>query len=162
MNSYWNRPGDTRECECCDGMARLEIQEHDYLYGHGDDQVTLKVKTPVWVCDSCRSIFAAEGAEEAQHAAICEHLGRLTPSEISKARQAANLTQAQLADDLGISRVTVARWETSKHLQTAAHDKGMRAVFESRRAVPKQAPTPVFRTDVSARQMAAEHFDLAA
>jgi transcriptional regulator with XRE-family HTH domain len=34
------------------------------------------------------------------------------PAELQRIREALGLTQAQLADEIGVHRVTVAKWET--------------------------------------------------
>lgn len=39
----------------------------------------------------------------------------MTPAELKEARKTLELTQAQLAQRLGVHRVTLARWESDGH-----------------------------------------------
>ena len=162
MNAFETADRKFEVCACCDeGQARLTTHRMTFPYGDQDPPVLLTVDVPVWTCDACGEIYTAEGAEEAERAAICSHLGRLTPREIFALRSAAGLTQAMFATMVGVSRVTVARWESGQQLQTAACDARIRvAVWGKDEPFARAAPR--FRTDVEHRRMAAAAFDLVA
>ena len=51
---------------------------------------------------------------------------RLSGSAIVELRQALGLSQEALAKALGVSRVSVARWETGDHIPSPGHDRAMR------------------------------------
>ena len=50
----------------------------------------------------------------------------MSPREIQKLRKALGLTQQALADTIGASQVSVARWETGVHEAQGANLKALR------------------------------------
>lgn len=165
MNSFGQVDQSVETCDCCGAdAARLVRERVPFLYGDEGNAVTLYADMPVWSCDACGERYTAEGAEEAERDAICTHLGRLTPAEILSARQRAGLTQSELAEALGVGRVSVARWETGQQLQSGIYDSIVRAWIQSREVLYQSHlfGDPVFRTDVRSRRVAAEAFMLIA
>lgn len=57
-------------------------------------------------------------------------LAFVTPTELRTLRTAAGLTQAQLAARLGVSRVSIAYWETDKRPITPLAEIAIRCVIE--------------------------------
>ena len=128
-----------------------------FMYGTGDDAVELTVDVPAWQCDVCGGLLTREGSEAAQHEAICKHLGRITPAEIVSLRTRLNLTQTEFAERLGVSRPSIARWETGTQIQSAFHDRALRDALRWDEVAKIHK---VFRTDVSDRRPAASKFIL--
>lgn len=128
-------------CEFCEGAARLTSREVSFAYG----EETLSAEMPVWACDDCGAAYRAEGAEEVERRTIYRHLGRLSPEEVRAKRAAAGLSQEAFARQLGVGRVTVARWETGQQIPSAVFDRLIRNL-----ATPPLAGTrrPRFRTPV--------------
>lgn len=155
------KSGQTETCECCGaGQAVLTTQRSHFAYGVGENSVMLEADFPIWSCSICEESYTAEGAEEAERAAICRHLGRLTPEEILQKRKDAGLSQAAFAAVLGVGRVTLARWETGQQMQSAVYDRLIRQNAE--RTTLSQSPNDRFRTNVEHRRHAAQFFDLVA
>ncbi len=100
--------GGTQVCAFCGATAaRLTTERTAFTYGEKDTAVTLHAEVPVWACSTCGERYTAEGAEGAERAAICAHLGRLSPAEIVQLRKAAGLTQEAFAREVGVGRVTL-------------------------------------------------------
>lgn len=153
-----NKGNSLQDCELCgEGTARLSTVGMSFKYGVGASSVELTADVPVWECETCGEAYTAEGAEAAQHDRICEHLGRLKPSQIVAMRNKLGLTQSEFADHLGISRPSVARWETGAQVQSGFYDKALR---EELAKLDMQEHRHVFRTDVTDRAAAALSFDL--
>jgi putative zinc finger/helix-turn-helix YgiT family protein len=134
------------------------MEKMSFPYGDRGNVVTLTADVPVWACDNCGERHTAEGAEEAERAAICAYLGRLTPHAIVTLRKSAALNQERFAKILGVGRVTLARWETGQQLQSAVYDQLIRE--RARTIIAPQRSHSRFRTDVEPRRAAAAAFTL--
>lgn len=164
MNFTANCEYETQACECCEnGLARLVTERVPFLYGAGNDTVTLYAEMPLWICKDCNERYTAEGAEEAEYDAICDHLERLRPAEIVALRQRAGLTQAELALQLGVGRASIARWETRAQLQSKVYDVLLREWRDRWNLKAElKLSAPRFRTNVEHREIAASAFRLRA
>lgn len=165
MNSLLETQNETQPCECCgDGVAHLELRDMPFEYGVGANARTLSAEMSVWVCVSCDAVYTAEGSEEAEYDAICDHLGRLRTSEIIAARQREGATQEEFARSLGVGRVTLARWESRKQIQSTVYDQLIRRRISRFNSTygRHEKRSPTFRTDVSHRAPAAASFSLMA
>lgn len=161
MNAQWGATENQHVCECCGvGPVQLEKVSVPFLYGDGADAVTLTAEMPVWSCDACGERYTAEGAEEAEHDAICDHMGRLRPSQILSARRQRAMTQEEFSRSLGVSRVSLARWESGAQMQSHVYDRLIRQQIAGGGAVAEKFNHPKFRTNVSHRQLAAQCFEL--
>jgi putative zinc finger/helix-turn-helix YgiT family protein len=151
--------GGTQVCALCGAnAARLTTERMSFVYGEHGAAVTLQAEAPVWACAACGERYTADGAEAAERAAICAHLGRLAPSEIVQLRKVAGLTQEAFARAVGVGRVTLARWETGQQMQSAVYDRLIREHAE--RASRAMRPQPLFRTNIDHRRSAAPKFEL--
>lgn len=164
MNTFEAADQSINACECCDGgQVHVAMEKMAFPYGDPDKAVTLYADIPVWICDTCGESYTAEGAEEAERAAVCAHLGRLTPREIVALRKDAKLSQAAFARELGVGRITVSRWENGQQLQSSVYDRLIRSLMIGR---PGQQgahrESARFRTNVEHRRPAAPYFDLVA
>ena len=105
--------GGFEECPSCGGTTMRRITAPvAFTYGTDERAVELTADVPAWECGDCDELITAEGAEVLQHEAVCHFLGRLTPSEIVALRKRLELTQSEFAARLGVSRPSIARWET--------------------------------------------------
>lgn len=55
---------------------------------------------------------------------------RATSNEVAQIRAQLGLTQLQLADRLGVSDVTVSRWESATRTPTRSHTIALRRLIE--------------------------------
>ena len=116
--------GTTVQCPSCDGhQVKTTIQEQRFSYGKGDDAVELKAHVPVHHCADCDIDFTDGFAETLRHAAICAHLGIMTPDEVSAVRKAYGLSRADFAKITKIGEASLARWETGALIQNGALDQ---------------------------------------
>lgn len=165
MNSNTMSIEEYEICECCgERGAQLAMERIPFIYGVGEKAVELYADMPVWSCESCGEIYSGSDGEEAEREAICKHLGRLTPHQIVAARKSLGQTQVEFAQGAGVSRVSLARWESGAQIPSRVFDARIREYLrecELKRAVQKYGE-PKFRTDVMGRREAANAFRLMA
>lgn len=142
--------GQAEACALCgETAATCHVRTQQFAYRDGASEVLLIAKIPVVECAACGETYTAEGAEEAQHDAVCRYLGRLTPDEIRALRERNGLSQAKLAEMTGIGIASIKRWEAGNVIQNAALDTALRALDSSHAEIAKPRPVPRFRTDLS-------------
>lgn len=118
-------------CQCGGTLSPHKVEEYDASVDLGLP-VTVTGEVPGLLCDSCDD-FAVSGTllELASEIAITDLLDlsrRLSGREAGFLRKAAvGIGQAELANKLGVSRATVARWEASKSL-SSTQDFELRSV----------------------------------
>ena len=81
-------------------------------------------------CRKCGDRTFAVGDDERIIAALRAQLGLLTPEEIQEQRGRLNMTQLELAEQLGVTEEAISHWERGV-LQSRAMDKLLRLFFES-------------------------------
>lgn len=110
-------------CARCEGK-NIESTMEDYCfdYGVGKKQVELTAQVPVRKCVACGYEFLDEEADEAQHEAVCKHLGVMTPRQVSSLRNMYHLSRAQFAKVTALGEATIARWEKAVLIQNCAYD----------------------------------------
>lgn len=115
-------------CSACgeEGGVTLTIRRQQFRYGEGESAVELSVNVPVHDCSRCGLSYTAAEAEDIRHAAICKHLGRLTPSEIRAIRRIHGASQEQFSEASGIGVASLARWETAAVIQSEGYDRYLR------------------------------------
>ena len=109
--------------ECGHDAFSEEDILHSFTYGSGEDAVTLSAQMPIIACQNCGYEYFDHRGEEAQHHAVCKHLGVLTPQEISAIRQGLNLTRSEFAGLAGIGEASLQRWESGSLIQNRANDR---------------------------------------
>lgn len=140
-------------CPCCDTPnARIELSKQQFAYAGKEGEVLLIADVPVLYCPSCQMSFVTADGEQAQHEAVCRHLGRLTPREIKEIRKSLNLSQNDLAARSKIGVASIKRWESGSHIQSAAMDKLLRSL--SQKAQHRRTVTPRFRKQISEQALA--------
>lgn len=160
---YAPPPGNDQlePCELCDGTARLTVAPKIVRHKAGEKTMEIAAMVPSWHCETCGSTYTADGAEQAEHDAVCAHLERMVSREIVKLRARLDLTQAALGKRLGVSRVTVARWETGAQVQSPGHEEALRRLAAGD-STERRKWSGKFKTDIEARRLAASAFQLTA
>jgi putative zinc finger/helix-turn-helix YgiT family protein len=136
-------------CTLCGAEAATRtVKSQQFAYRDGASNVLLVAEIPVVSCTACGETYTDVGAEEAQHEAVCRHLGRLTPAEIKELRERNGFSQAKLAEITGIGIASIKRWESGSLIQNASLDARLRSVDARVEQVARARPTPRFRTEL--------------
>lgn len=147
---------DTRACPVCDaGTAVRSTNIQEFAYGTGDGAVTLRAHVPFWSCPACGDEWVDEEGEAAQHAAVCRHLDRATPTEVKTTRVMARMTQKEFAAALHAGVASVKRWEAGTVMPNRSATATIRAFRADRRdeavAAVFRTPTPPASIEAAAR-----------
>lgn len=121
----------TRDLECplCDSKSvETTLHTDEFKYGADDSAVTLRVELPVRRCMDCEFSFVDHEGERLRHAAVCRHLGLLTPAELREIRERYGMTRAAFAEATGLGEATLGRWETGAVVQNRANDLYLRLI----------------------------------
>ena len=89
----------------------------------GEDAVELKARVEVRHCADCDIDFTDGFAEALRHAAICQHLGVMTPDEASSVREAYGMSRTEFARITRIGEASLADWENGRIIQNGAYDQ---------------------------------------
>ena len=109
----------TIRCSICEKgtLEPRRVKNHDFSVDAGLEGVTL-VEAPALVCSTCGAVAlegeVIEGALEELTRQIFREGDELRPREAAFLRRELGMTQPELAERLGVSRPTVARWETGE------------------------------------------------
>jgi putative zinc finger/helix-turn-helix YgiT family protein len=126
-NSVLSFPAAKARCPLCGELStRVSYERETFPYGVGENQVSLTVHVPVIQCDACGGEVTAAAAEEIRHAAVCHHLGRLSPNEVRAIREQYGLTQQEWANKTKLGVASIKRWESGNLIQNEAMDCYMR------------------------------------
>lgn len=87
----------------------------------------------VMKCGACGEIVLDNRADKQYVTALRKMLNLLQPHEIRESRLKLKLTQAALANLLGVAAESLSRWENGHVIQSRAHNKFLKAYF----AVPE-------------------------
>lgn len=112
--------------ECESGRMTVQREMDEFQYGAGESAVTLSAYIPIHKCDDCGYEYVDEVGMQMRHAAVCKHLGLLTPAEIKEIRVKRMLSQKAFSELTGIGVASIARWETGSLLQNKSHDNLLR------------------------------------
>ena len=85
-----------------------------------------------YVCPKCGEYaVSAESSKKLSHEIVCEYAktqGLLTPDQIAAVRQKTGLSQSDFQKMIGVTGVTVSRWETGKAQQSKLADNFLRVI----------------------------------
>ena len=114
--------------ECgCDMLTSIEPITEDY---RGEKLTVYGIEH--YVCPQCGEYAVeAKSAKELAHKLVCayaEMQGLLTPDQIAAIRHKTELNQGDFQKMLGVSGVTVSRWETGKAQQSKMADNFLRVI----------------------------------
>lgn len=114
------------QCPSCGkNGAQTSMVDDPFVYGEGSDAVELVARVPLRTCAACGFEFLDSEAEDAQHEAVCRHLGVLTPSEIRALREKHGFSRAAFSQLTKLGEATIARWERGALIQNSAYDQFM-------------------------------------
>jgi putative zinc finger/helix-turn-helix YgiT family protein len=106
----------------------------DYTRTIKHDGAAFAVRLPDLAIPTCRNcgerLFTAE-TEDRIFAALRNQVGLLTPPEMEQWRSQLHLSQAEVAEQLGVTQETISQWETGAIIQSRAMDKLLRLFFGS-------------------------------
>lgn len=140
--------GTAEECALCGTQAAVRsVQTQQFAYNENGEDVLLIAEIPTISCSACGETYTAEGAEEAQHDAVCHYLKRLTPREIRDLRQRLGISQAKLAEMTKIGIASIKRWESGTVIQNASLDARLRTLSDTVATRNPSQLTPRFRTE---------------
>ncbi|HVS38829.1 MAG TPA: type II TA system antitoxin MqsA family protein [Gemmataceae bacterium] len=82
-------------------------------------------------CRKCGAQTFGVGDDARIIAALRAQVGLLPPEQIQKQRGRLQLSQQELAEQIGVAKETICRWETGGMIQSRAMDNLLRLYFES-------------------------------
>ncbi len=98
------------ECPVCDSKAvDTHWRTETFSYGLPDSAVMLRVELPLRHCSTCEFEFIDDEGEQLKHAAVCRHLGVLTPAEVRAARERHKMTRTAFAEATALGEATGSR-----------------------------------------------------
>lgn len=114
-------------CETHNLHETIEVESFPY----GEDAESINAAVPVLTCSACNFVYTDERAEKARHAAVCKHLGLLSPEEILHIRKTVlGMSRDAFHAAYGLSSASVERWENGKLIQNESADTLIRALTE--------------------------------
>ena len=93
------------------------------------------------LCPGCGEYaIEAKGAKILAHEIVCEYAkmkGLLTPDQVASVRKKTGLNQSDFQKMIGVTGVTVSRWETGKSQQSKLADNFLRIIDKFEFVVPE-------------------------
>jgi putative zinc finger/helix-turn-helix YgiT family protein len=127
-----DRPYPWRCVECKAKEVYPQITDYTTTVKHDGRAYTVRIPDLVLpTCRKCGEQVFAVGDDDRIRAALRAQVGLLTPQEIQKRRAQFELNQQELAEQLGVAKETICRWETGAIMQSRAMDNLLRLYFES-------------------------------
>ena len=140
------KPADARrrpECPDCDSTGtQLVHRRQSFRHGRGQEAVDLSCEVPVHRCKSCGYEWTGADAEDARQAAVCRHLGRLTPKEVRGVREMYQMSQAEFSRVTGLGEASLSRWETGAQVQNVSSDRLLRLILADERNLRRLRQLP--------------------
>ena len=124
LNPTRRELNDSVQCpNCGHADVKTTVTEDAFTYGEGPSAVNLTATVPLRTCLKCGFQFLDAAAEDAQHEAVCRHLGVMTPSQMQALRRKYGLSRVSFAQITKLGEATIARWERGEFIQNAAYDQ---------------------------------------
>lgn len=130
-----DRPFPWRCFECKAKEVFPAPTEYTTTVKHDGRGYTIRIPDlAIPTCRKCGAQTFSVGDDDRIIAALREQLGLLAPQEIQRRRGQFRLSQQALAEQLGVAKETISRWETGALIQSRAMDNLLRLFFESEEA----------------------------
>ncbi len=127
-----DRPFPWRCFECRAKEVVPQATDYTTTRKHDGREYTIHIPDlEVPTCRKCGAQTFSVGDDERIIAALRAQVGLLTPEEMQRRRSQLELTQQELAEQLGVAKETISRWETGGMIQSRAMDNLLRLYFES-------------------------------
>lgn len=130
-----DRPFPWRCVEC--GENSIVPTATDYTSTVKHDGRSYSVHIPslaIPTCQKCgKQLFTAKIDDQITYKLRAD-IGLLMPDEMKSKRQRLDLNQEELAEQLGVAKETISRWETGAMIQSRAMDNFLRLFFASAEA----------------------------
>src|SRR5436305_11972529 len=108
-----DRPFPWRCVECRAKEVYPQPTDYTTVRKHDGREYTVHIPDlEIPTCRKCRERLFTVGIDERIVAALRVQIGLLAPEEILKGRGRLEMTQQELAEQLGIAKETISRWET--------------------------------------------------
>ena len=108
--------------------------ETDYITTVKHDGRPYEIRIPdlsIPTCRKCGERVITSKVDDEIVAALRIRVGLLMPQEMQQSRNQLELSQQELAEQLGVAKETISRWETGAMIQSRAMDNLMRLYFAS-------------------------------
>ena len=123
---------ENETCPDCDGSEiTFSMVNHRFIYGPTESGAELSATVKVYKCEICDFEYLDGSGMMAEHAAICRHLGVLSPDEIRKIRGKYGMTRAKFAQITALDEALVNKLEKGSIFQTLANDRYLRLLSYS-------------------------------
>jgi putative zinc finger/helix-turn-helix YgiT family protein len=127
-----DRPFPWRCVECRAKEVFPKVTDYTTSAKHDGRVYTIHIPDlAIPTCRNCGAQTFSIGDDERIIAALRTQVGLLTPQEIQARRGRLEMSQQQLAEQLGVAKETISRWETGAMIQSRAMDNLLRLFFES-------------------------------
>ena len=114
-------------CPVCDkNHAVLNDVRETFSYFDGREEVELVAMVPTYSCSDCGNTVVGKEGQQARDAALYHHLRRLPPWQIRAIRESYGMSRKRFAEDFGIGRASVERWEKGTLIQNESMDNLLR------------------------------------
>ena len=127
-----DRPFPWRCFECRAKEVFPKATDYTTTAKHDGRVYTIRIPDlEIPTCRKCGAQTFSVGDDDRIFAALRTQVGLLFPEEIHTRRGQLKMTQQELADQLGVAKETISRWETGGMIQSRAMDNLLRLFFES-------------------------------
>lgn len=127
-----DRPFPWRCIECREKAIFPQATDYSTTVKHDGRLYTVHIPDlAIPTCRKCGAQTFAVGDDDRIIAALRAQLGLLTPQEMQRRRGQLGLSQQEMAEQIGVAKETISRWETGALIQSRAMDNLMRLFFES-------------------------------
>ena len=124
-------------CPLCEAPGVTTILHQDsFDYRLRGGKVTLHATIPVRCCGACEFEYIDDEGAQIKHAAVCKHLGVLSPTEVRAIREGHGLNRETFARITGLEEATLEKWERGALIQNRADDNYLR-LLESPENLPR-------------------------
>jgi putative zinc finger/helix-turn-helix YgiT family protein len=130
-----DRPFPWRCVECREMQVYPLATDFEITVKHDGRPYEIQVPgLEIPTCRNCGEQVFTSKEDDQITAKLRAEIHLLTPEEIRSKRQELGLNQEKFADQLGVAKETISRWETGAVIQSRAMDNLLRLYFDSAEA----------------------------